>query len=343
MNNYKKQIYDILVAFLGESKGGYYENADQFQFGCPQCVANHGEQERERYNLEVSIDKGLFQCWKCSNSGDDMSGTIGKLIKKFGGGALYQKFQEVLLAIKSDKFLRLPEYVTLLQYNAPREQIKLPEDFTVIEPNDLRTMHGYNYLQNRGVGIELIKKFNIGFIDGSCKEFKYKNRVIIPSYDLDGNLNYWTGRSIYDKRYLNIHKIPRYQNPKIARENIIFNEARINWDADITLVEGPFDALVYPNMIPMLSKKMTPDFKLFQTLFEKARANINIFLDGDAYRDVKSLYRELDRGVLKGRIRYVPVEQDMDPADIYRDYGKIGVIKHIGAACKIKEFYLMNL
>ena len=49
----------------------------------------------------------------------------------------------------------------------------------------------YNYLKKRNVTDEMMEKFNIGF----CYEGEYKNRIIIPSYDDAGTLNYFTARS----------------------------------------------------------------------------------------------------------------------------------------------------
>ena len=41
-----EEIYKILVEFLGESKqGGYDRDTYQYQFGCPRCIDEYGEEE----------------------------------------------------------------------------------------------------------------------------------------------------------------------------------------------------------------------------------------------------------------------------------------------------------
>ena len=86
--------------------------------------------------------------------------------------------------------------------------------------------------------------------------------------------------------------------------------------------------------------KIKEDFLVYKMLMEKANANINIFLDGDAYRDAKNLYKLLNTGRLYNKIRLIPVAKDLDPSLIYQEFGKKGIIEHLKQAVKIKEVYL---
>ena len=52
----------------------------------------------------------------------------------------------------------------------------------------------FTYLKSRNISKDDIEKYNIGY----CDFGKYKNMVIIPSYDKDGILNYFSSRS-FDK------------------------------------------------------------------------------------------------------------------------------------------------
>jgi DNA primase len=73
------------------------------------------------------------------------------------------------------------------------------------------------------------------------------NRIIIPSYDLNGDLNYFIARW-YPKEYNKL----KYINPKAEKQEIIFNIGKLNLDATIYLVEGVTDHIVTPNSIPLL-------------------------------------------------------------------------------------------
>ena len=106
----------------------------------------------------------------------------------------------------------------------------------------------------------------------------------------------------------------KYKNPEAEKDKIIFNEYLIDWDKDIYLCEGPFDALFLDNSIPLLGKKMSD--LLFETLYEKTKGKITIVLDGDAWEDAKRLYFKLSGGKLYGKIKVVKLPVDSDIADM---------------------------
>jgi hypothetical protein len=161
------------------------------------------------------------------------------------------------------------------------------------------------------------------------------NRIILPSYNKFGELNYWTGRD-----FTGNEKRQKYYNPKVERRDIIFNEEKIQWDADVTLVEGPFDHLVVPNSVPLLGKVIDKKFKLYWDINAKANANINIFIDGDAFQTALETYKELNHGRLYNKIRYIPVDEKYDPSLLFQLGGKKIILKHLANAIKIKEVYL---
>ena len=161
-----------------------------------------------------------------------------------------------------------------------------------------------NYLKKRGVTDEMIAKHNIGYsLDGD-----YAFRIIIPSYDINGKLNYYTGRS------WNPNTKSKYKNPEAEKQIVIFNESLIDWEQDIHICEGPFDSLFLPNSIALLGKKMSD--VLFETLYEKAKKDIIIVLDSDAWEDSKKLYFKLSGGRLYGRIKVVKLPDGKDIADL---------------------------
>lgn len=126
----------------------------------------------------------------------------------------------------------------------------------------------------------------------------------------------------------------------MEKKDIIFNEDKIQWDADITLVEGVFDHIVVPNSIPLLGKALNKDYKLYWELITRANACINVWLDGDAYNSVKEIYKLLNHGNLYDRIRYIPCEADDDPSSIFQRGGYKEIAEHLSNAQQIKEIYL---
>jgi hypothetical protein len=55
---------------------------------------------------------------------------------------------------------------------------------------------------------------------------------------------------------------------------------------------------------------------LFETLYEKAKKDIIIVLDSDAWEDSKKLYFKLSGGRLYGRIKVVKLPDGKDIADL---------------------------
>jgi hypothetical protein len=109
----------------------------------------------------------------------------------------------------------------------------------------------------------------------------------------------------------------KYKNPSVPKEEIIFNESRVDWTKDIYLCEGVFDAFFLPNPIPMLGKFLPTN--LFQKLYDNAEGNLHICLDGDAWTDALKLYHNLNGGKLYNRIKIIKLPKDKDVCDLRGD------------------------
>ena len=126
------------------------------------------------------------------------------------------------------------------------------------------------YAKDRRISKEDIIKYNIGYCDSGI----YTNRIIIPSYDVDGRLNYFIARSVFTEERF------KYKNPPISKNVTIF-ENQINWSKPITLTEGVFDALaVKRNAIPLLGKFIPKT--LMDSIYKRGVKEIKIILDKDA-------------------------------------------------------------
>jgi hypothetical protein len=55
---------------------------------------------------------------------------------------------------------------------------------------------------------------------------------------------------------------------------------------------------------------------LWEVLYNKAKKNIIICLDNDAWEDAKKLYYKLSGGTLYGRIKIVKLPENTDIADL---------------------------
>ena len=348
-----EKLYNILVVFLGEAKNGFDENTYQYQFPCPNCVQRDGWMEARKYNLECNIQLGKYHCWKCDAIDEHMSGNIVSLIRKYGNEKLAQEYKNVLSEIRNSELYKL--HFSDGDFNVDtsiieKEELKLPSSYKLFKKGGKNNYGALKYLQKRGIGWDIIERYKIGYTEREEENKKGSFRIIIPSYNALGELNYWVGRDYLPP----MKKTPsdglngvvraferiKYDNPKVEKKNIIFNEEKLQWDADITLVEGPFDHIVVPNSVPLLGKALNKEYKLYWDLITKSNANINIMLDADAFSTVKQIYGFLNHGKLYGKIRYIPMEGDEDPSSLYQKGGYKEIAAHLANAQQIDEVYL---
>lgn len=280
-------LIELLEEVLGDH-GLHYPNRGQISFNCPVC-----DDERNKHNLEVNYFNNVFKCWSCGDS-EGTHGSLGKLFDKYGN----KKLKKLYNILK-------PETVQVREKKVPK--LKLPEGYTKFnESNPVYPVRrqAINYLYNRGISDEVIEKYQIGF----CDVGDHNGRIIIPSYNKKGELNYYISRS-WDpnSRY-------KYKNPQAEKDKIIFWENLIDWNKDIYLVEGAFDGIFLPNSIPMLGKHMSEI--LFETIYNNAKGDVVICLDADAWDNSTKLYHELNGGTLYGRIKIIKLPDDKDTADL---------------------------
>lgn len=331
MNHNFKRFQDLMSSFLGDPKNNI-TSSGQLQFPCPRCVAEKGKNESRKYNLEVNLFKG-FQCWSCCAMDDEMRGSISKLIRMYGNKTILKEYKDFITEMRNEPLYKLHfknSFEPIL-----REEIKLPKNFQPFIKGKYAPKKALDYLFNRGINWDIIEEYNMGFTGYDAENKMVSSRIILPSYDEAGELNYWTGRD-----YTGLKGRQKYFNPKAERKELIFNEDKIQWDADITLVEGPFDHIVTPNSVPLLGKQLTSDYKLFKELYNKANASVNIFLDGDAYPSALKIYKTLNYGRLKGKIKYIPVGGNDDPSEIFKNMGNKGILQYLMHSQKLPEFEL---
>jgi DNA primase len=280
-------LVELLEDVLGDH-GLHYPNRGQISFNCPVC-----DDDRNKHNLEVNYIDNVFKCWSCGDS-EGTHGPLGKLFDKYGN----KKHKKLYQVLK-------PE--TVVKREKPKKQLKLPEGFTLFKDSSpvypVRRA-AINYLHDRGITDLMIEKYQIGF----CDKGDHAGRIVIPSYDSNGGLNYYIARS------WNPMSRAKYKNPEAEKDKIIFWENLIDWNKDIYLVEGAFDGLFVENSIPMLGKHMSE--LLFNTIYKKAKGDVIICLDADAWQNSVKLYHELHGGELWGRIKLVKLPDDKDIADL---------------------------
>jgi DNA primase len=247
-------VESVLGKGQATSKGNY-------AFKCPFCAHHKNKLE---VSLRTTVKKENFwHCWVCDTKGK----SIRSLFKQ--AKATPDKFQDLNLLIQP----------TANEISTSIEVLALPAEYVALngiyldKVAQIEAKHALKFLTKRNVTKDDIIKYNIGF----CKEGPYGGRIIIPSYDANGILNYFVARAYKDSDR-------KYKNPPVASKEVIGLELYINWDAPIILCEGMFDAItIKRNVIPLLGKVLHN--KLMEKLVKSSVDRIYIALDNDAKKD----------------------------------------------------------
>lgn len=281
-------VNQALVSTLNSVLGvGKSTSKGNYAYHCPFC--NHHKPKLEINLNETDNGENKWHCWVCDKRGKS-------IIKLFQ-----------LINAPKDKIL---EVKTITKYTSSKIEIKevdkkveLPEEFVSLSLPDtnIEYKHAISYLKRRQITLNDILKYNIGY----CVNGKYSNCIIIPSYDKDGKLNYFTARN-FDK-----NSSVKYKNPDVSRDIIPF-ELFINWNLPIILCEGPFDALaIKRNVIPLLGKNIQKSLK--KKLVKSEVQKIYIALDKDAIKQALAFCEEL---INEGKEVYLVEMDGKDPSEM---------------------------
>lgn len=281
-------VNQLLVTLVNSVLGSGKSTArNNYAYHCPFC--HHHKPKLEVNLTENREGKNPWHCWACDVRGT----TIYSLFKQIKVDS--NKYGELKSLVKTSKSIKETQVVS---------SVSLPNEFISLSTgdlNDISARHARAYLKSRNISKYDIIKYNIGY----CKSGLYNNMIIIPTYNKEGQLNYFTARSFEKEPYI------KYRNPSASRD-IIPNEHLINWNIPIVLCEGLFDAIaIKRNAIPLLGKNIQSNLmkKLITTQVNK----IYIALDRDA---IKQALRFCELLLAEGKEVYLVDMQDKDPSEM---------------------------
>lgn len=195
-----------------------FSKGDEHVFFCPKC-------RHRKPKLSVNLVTDRANCWVCHFAGRTLA---------------------PLLALKSGN----PDLIEYLNEREPvgekvvsYDPVVMPRGYVSLANPGLGPYHrrAIEFLASRGVERDDIVRMKLGYVEDG----EYRDRIVFPSFDAQGNLNFVTARGMYDWVY------PRYKTGNNSKD-IVFNEYLIDWREPVVLTEGPFDALVAgENAIPL--------------------------------------------------------------------------------------------
>ena len=275
------KIINLLNRVLN-SNGTKLKKQDEYMYWSP-FTSHH------KPKLQINIQNGNWHCWVSNMGGRNLLQLLSKI------GASKSNFYEFIELVGD-----VPRYIK--KDNASAKVVQLPTEFKPLwnGGDSIVKRHALSYLYKRGIDDSDILKYNIGY----CVEGSFSNRIIIPSYDSEGQLNFFVGRDFYDSKM-------KYRNSPTSKDIIGF-DLFINWDEPIILCEGVFDAMSFKrNAIPLFGKTVMN--ALQKKIIEFKVKVIYLSLDSDAITDaIKISENFTNNGIEVKMMKF----QEKDPNEI---------------------------
>ena len=232
-------------------------NKNSLAVSCPEC----GKDKPHKKKLVIRIDSGMHHCWVCGLKGKTLKYTIRKYHPT--------KFEEYRNLFESEENSIVSIEEEIPEIKTPKGFLLLAQQLSTKDPDIRDTIL---YAKSRGITEKDFWYFKLG----ACRVGRFRRRLIMPSFDLEGSLNYFTARAIDSDKYM------KYLNAKAPKKHLIFNEINLNWNEEITLVEGPMDLIKCNyNAVPLLGSSLNEDYLLFQKII-KFSTPVVMALDYDA-------------------------------------------------------------
>jgi len=251
------------VAFIESvfGTGNVARNFKNIEVHCPVCSPSN----KSKKKLAIKIDDFKNHCWNCGWR----SLTLAPLIWKYASADKLVDYRNRFMSNYDKSFLQNKDEERSLP------PIKLPNDFRLlaIESNDPDVNSLLQYALSRNLTIRDIWYYKLGY----SNEIRWKHRIIVPSFDSSGKINYFVARAI------NKFRKPKYDNPDYDKRPIVFNEINVIWNERLVLCEGVFDMFKCgDNVVPLLGSDLSEQSALFNMIIAH-RTPVALALDSDMW------------------------------------------------------------
>ena len=290
---------------------------------CPICNPT----DKNKRKLSIFIEDDRNHCWTCGWR----SRTLAPLIAKYAGKDSLAEYIN-----KFAKHLKNHSNILDAQETKQKEIVRLPNDFKLLfdhvdySPDRIAV---FNYAKiKRNLSDSIILKYSLG----TSNDAKWKRRLIVPSFDSNGNLNYYIGRAIDSKVY------PKYEALGIERHDVIFNEINIDWSKPVIICEGVFDMFSCgDNSIPLLGSDINENSLLFSKLLVNS-SKVYLSLDGDMwYKKTLKIAKKLSSYNID--VFVVDTRSIEDPGSVSHEHMKELISKAKNISWEDRVFEKLNI
>ena len=242
--------------------GKLARNGKNIDVRCPICAPK----DHTKKKLAIRVDDDRNHCWICGWRAH----TLAPLIRKYGSQDRLNEYRDKFMSHEERERSRRCMVIDVVE-----TRIELPKDFRLLvtAPSDPDAKAAWRYVLDRGLTERDMWYFKLGISD----EQRWHRRIIVPSFDFDGQLNYFVARAI-DK-----YKNPKYDNPDFDKVPVIFNELNVDWTQRLVICEGAFDMFKCgDNTVPLLGSDLNEQSALFNSILVH-NTPVAVAFDGDMW------------------------------------------------------------
>lgn len=326
-------------------------------------------------SMSVSKEKQIYTCFSCGATGN-----VFQFLQDFENISFMEAVSKCanMAGIPlnlSNQYEKRPS-----KYQELYDIYEVSQKFYQNNMNSAQAKEAKEYLYNRDLSDEVIREFEIGLSlndaniltkllkkknysdkvlleSGLVGEEKnrvdlydlYRNRIMFPLHDASGKLVAYNGRAYHGEttnKYVNTKETPIFK-----KREILYNYHRAKDSArvkkQIILMEGPMDVIrAYTIGVTNVVASLGTAFGKEQAmLVRKLSSNVILCFDGDAagLKATKTAMEEFDKIGIQPHI--IRLEENLDPDEYIRKYGKDSFLKKIENAMnpvEFKEFLLKS-
>ena len=320
-------------------------------------------------SFTVNDEKGFYHCFSTGEHGNIFDFLMKTRSLRFGEAVKVLASEAGMQIYKFTKYDKEKEE----KYNKYKKIIKEYSDYSQGELFNKKNIFALNYLKERKLSEEVIKKFQLGFMPPNnffehlSKKYseedikstglyyfveknqkfidRFKNRIIFPILNLSGDIIAFGGRIIGDVNLAKYINSPETEFFKKGRQlfNLNFAKDERSDSKEVIIVEGYMDVIsLYSRGIKnVISNCGTAITESQINLIWKFFSDPIICLDGDksgqqaALRIAERLFPLINE---ENRIYFSILNEGKDPDDIIKELGKGGFLKFLENKSIIQTF-----
>jgi len=238
---------------------------------CPRSECDSSRDPR-KHKLVIHVERQCLHCWVCGFKARSLMPLLLRHASREAAATYREKF--------------LAGRVLSVSEEAQCAELRLPDGFRMLAcaaESDSAAQRALRYVcDRRGLDRRMLWRFR----PGVCDDPGWRDRVIMPSFDGQGGLSFFTGRALAPG-------MVSYRNCDVDKGSVVFNEINVDWSSRLVLCEGPFDLVKCgENAAPLLGSSLPEEGVLMDSILVN-RTPVALALDSDMRVRSQELGRRL--------------------------------------------------